>query len=217
MVSRNAARPAGTVAATIVTAAQVTPEPRSAPGGSANDIDIHENVFIQNPPSGPYMVRVSATAVREDSHVETAAVDADFALAVRGIGGGRDRSGMTLDLVSNTPGQFDVVVANVPAGGWSTGITMFSLNASRHLSLGNTFGLERDSLSLTSVRRTPTDGDVFAFTTSANPASYPNATFSFGPPITTFIQGKTLDAIVVLFDASGNVVDVSNVARVTGM
>jgi hypothetical protein len=45
--------------------------PWSSPGGSANDIDIHENVYIQNPAPGAYRVTVSASAIRADSHLET--------------------------------------------------------------------------------------------------------------------------------------------------
>ena len=55
--------------------------PWSSGGGSANDIDIHENVFIPEPAPGVWKVAVTATAIRADSHKETAAIDADFALA----------------------------------------------------------------------------------------------------------------------------------------
>ncbi len=187
--------------------------PWSAPGGTANDIDIHENVFIQNPTSGLYRVSVRATAVRADSHKETMAVDADFALAIRGIGGGRDSSGMALDLSSTGTGDLDVAVSNVP-GGWTAGVTMFSLDTDRHLSLGNIFGLELDGLSVASFTTPPTAGGVLAFT---NPGAgvYPYTTFSFPVSVATSVSGMTLDAVVVLFDATGTVVDVSNVDRVT--
>lgn len=57
----------------------------STPGGSANSIDPVENVFIQNPTPGLWNVEVIAVEINEDAHVETPAVDADFALVVSGI------------------------------------------------------------------------------------------------------------------------------------
>ena len=56
----------------------------STPGGSANDYDTVENVFIQNPASGNWTVEVFADEINEDGHVETGADDADFALVVSG-------------------------------------------------------------------------------------------------------------------------------------
>jgi hypothetical protein len=187
--------------------------PWSAPGGNANDIDIHENVFIKSPNSGLYRVTVSATAVRSDSHKETVEVDADFALAIRGIGGGRDTSGMVLDLSSSGFGNLDVSVSNLPAG-WASGVTIFSANTARHLSLGDTFGLEFDSLSLAAISASPSPGKVFAFT-EAGLGLYPYTKFSFPASVAMSASGLSLDAVVVLFDATGSIVDVSNVDRVT--
>lgn len=56
----------------------------STPGGVANEIDTVENVFIPNPEGGAWTVEVIATEINEDSHVETPALDADFALVVTG-------------------------------------------------------------------------------------------------------------------------------------
>ena len=188
--------------------------PLSLPGGPANDRDIHENVFLENPPPGVYRVSVQATAVREDNHKETGQVDADFALAIRGIGGGRDTSGMVVDMISNTPGQFDVSLANLP-GGWVRGFTVMSFNTSRNVSLGDGFGLGFDALSNSIILQAPSAGNVFAFTNSANPADYPNATWSFPSGVANQLQGFTIDAVVVLLNADGDIVDVSNVDRVT--
>jgi subtilisin family serine protease len=57
----------------------------STSGGSANTIDTVENVFVQNPPSGVWVVEVIADEVNEDGHVETQELDADFALVVSGV------------------------------------------------------------------------------------------------------------------------------------
>ncbi|WP_320046838.1 S8 family serine peptidase [uncultured Ilyobacter sp.] len=53
-------------------------------GGSADDADTVENVFVQSPQSGVWSVTVFADEVNQDSHVETPEVDADFALVLSG-------------------------------------------------------------------------------------------------------------------------------------
>jgi serine protease AprX len=57
----------------------------STPGGTANHVDTVENVFVQNPASGLWVVEVIAEEINEDSHVESPEVDADFALVVSGV------------------------------------------------------------------------------------------------------------------------------------
>lgn len=187
--------------------------PWSTPGGEPNDRDTEECVFLQNPASGVYEVNVRATAVRQDSHVETAVVDADFALVVRGVGGGRNTQGMNLDLISSASGQFDVSLTNVPAGGWVGGMTLMSLDTSRHAALGDLFGLESDVLALSILPLAPSAGNVFSFTNSANAADYPNASFSFPAPIATVLMGRKIDGVAFVYDASGSIVEVSNVDR----
>jgi len=56
----------------------------SVAGGSEDTINSIENVFVQNPQAGLWNVEVLATAIVADNHVETPAVDADYALVVRG-------------------------------------------------------------------------------------------------------------------------------------
>ncbi|HQL55297.1 MAG TPA: hypothetical protein PLQ87_11365, partial [Phycisphaerae bacterium] len=57
----------------------------STAGGAANHVDTVENVFVQNPAGGLWVVRVIAEEINQDSHVETPALDADFALVVTGV------------------------------------------------------------------------------------------------------------------------------------
>ena len=57
----------------------------SAPGGSADTINTVENVFVQNPAPGNWTIDVMADEVVQDVHVETGAVDQDYALVVYGI------------------------------------------------------------------------------------------------------------------------------------
>jgi serine protease AprX len=57
----------------------------STPGGTANSIDTVENVFVANPAVGTWTIEVRADLVAQDGHVETPAVDADYALIVSGV------------------------------------------------------------------------------------------------------------------------------------
>ncbi len=54
----------------------------SVPGGVSDTINTVENVFVQNPAAGVWKIVVSADQVTEDSHGETVAIDADYALVV---------------------------------------------------------------------------------------------------------------------------------------
>ncbi|HRX86251.1 MAG TPA: hypothetical protein P5572_14620, partial [Phycisphaerae bacterium] len=56
----------------------------STPGGSPNTIDTVENVFIQNPEQGLWSIDVTAAEINQDGHVETGALDMDYALVVSG-------------------------------------------------------------------------------------------------------------------------------------
>jgi hypothetical protein len=57
---------------------------QSQPGGTANARDTVENVLLLAPEAGLWTVTVTATDVNQDSHVETGAVDVDYALVVTG-------------------------------------------------------------------------------------------------------------------------------------
>ena len=56
----------------------------SVPGGAANTIDTVENVFVENPQEGLWIVEIIANEIVQDGHVETPELDADFALVVSG-------------------------------------------------------------------------------------------------------------------------------------
>ncbi|MCP4659611.1 MAG: S8 family serine peptidase [bacterium] len=56
----------------------------STSGGSSNTVDTVENVFIQNPQAGSWTIEVLGDEIVQDAHLETGAVDADFALVVSG-------------------------------------------------------------------------------------------------------------------------------------
>ncbi|MBJ76398.1 MAG: peptidase S8 [Planctomycetes bacterium] len=54
-------------------------------GGSSNKLDTVENVWLANPEAGNWTVKIFADEVNQDAHLETAAVDVDFALVVSGV------------------------------------------------------------------------------------------------------------------------------------
>jgi len=57
----------------------------STPNGDANHIDTVENVFVEDPEPGLWTIVVSADEINQDGHVETALLDADFALVASGV------------------------------------------------------------------------------------------------------------------------------------
>ena len=54
----------------------------STSGGVSNTLDTVENVFVPSPETGVWTIEVFADVVVQDSHTETAATDADFALVL---------------------------------------------------------------------------------------------------------------------------------------
>lgn len=56
----------------------------SLTGGSRDEINTLENVFVRNPEAGNWKVDVIGYIIATDAHVETPAVDADFGLVARG-------------------------------------------------------------------------------------------------------------------------------------
>lgn len=185
----------------------------STPGGAPNNVDTVENVYLQTPAAGVYQITVSAPLIAKDAHKETTADDADFALVVSGIGGGRDTSGAVASLSSASAGDLKVAVTSLPAT-WTEGFTLFSVETQRPLGTGNLFGLEFDLLSLSSFTVTAAAGNPFHFTPTSNPSLFPNAPYAFPPAVALAVQGRTLDAVCLFID-SGALSAVSSVARVT--
>lgn len=56
----------------------------STPGGSEDNVNSIECVFVQNPSPGMWQVEVIASSIVQDNHVETNPVDADYGLVVVG-------------------------------------------------------------------------------------------------------------------------------------
>ena len=57
----------------------------SIAGSSANTKDTVENVFIDGPEAGTWTVEVIGSEIVVDTHTETGATDADYALVIRGV------------------------------------------------------------------------------------------------------------------------------------
>ena len=120
----------------------------STAGGSANTLDTVENVFVQNPAAGVWSVEVIAAQINQDSHVETPAVDCDYALVVSGINGapptppaaptglsataaGTNRIDLAWTDNSNNEASFQVERSTdgtsfVPAGSTGSNVTTFA-------------------------------------------------------------------------------------------
>ncbi len=57
----------------------------SGPGGEEDHINTVENVFLEFPEPGAWLVEVLATEINQDEHLETQEIDSDYALVVSGI------------------------------------------------------------------------------------------------------------------------------------
>lgn len=57
----------------------------SVPGGETDGINTVENVIVKEPMAGTWTVRVLASEINQDGHVETEEMDSDFALVVSGL------------------------------------------------------------------------------------------------------------------------------------
>ena len=157
----------------------------STAGGVANDRDTTEQVWLANPQPGIYLVEVMAPTIVVDGHVETPALDVDYALVMHPIDDGYQSSrALTVDLQSNTPGDLTVSLAPVPPIGWTEGFTFFSVTTSRPRGFGNFFGLEQDFLVDISLAEPAVAGGILHFTNSGT-GNFPFAPFTFPPTFTT--------------------------------
>jgi len=80
----------------------------STSGGNSNTKDPVEMVIVPTPPAGVWTVEVIADDINQDSHVETPALDADFALVVRGTTG-----------IGGTPCLAPTVICTGAPNSWS--------------------------------------------------------------------------------------------------
>lgn len=185
----------------------------STAGGNPNDLDTTEKVILNNPASGVYAIKVEATAVVQDGNVSTPQLDVNFSLAARPMGGGYRKGTFDFDLSSTQPGELVATCTNVPATGWTDGYTFFSLSTLQPKGFGNFFGMEEDFLAGSIFALPATAGDVFHFTNAAG--QYPFVPYVFSPALIGTLAGLRFDGFAMLFDATGAIVGMSNVDRVT--
>ncbi|MDP6424141.1 MAG: S8 family serine peptidase [Planctomycetota bacterium] len=176
----------------------------SSSGGSANDRDTVENVFVPNPRPGLWTVQVTASALRQDGHTETTARDADFALVVSGISGNRDRTGPTLDLSTPGAGVLKMTPGNVPSG-FTEGWTLLSVTTTRPVGQGAELGLGWDGLTTACFFSPKITGWPFHFPNKSG--TYPHVAGAF-----TFAKGLTVDGMMLYVTSTG--LANSNVSRV---
>lgn len=112
----------------------------SLPGGAADTINTVEQVIVPTPIDGLWTIDVIASAVVVDGHVETPAVDADFALVVRGgvaastagtpDTGQANQVGSSLSIAGavNVNGQPPLIGTNGPFFAERTGGNQLNLN-----------------------------------------------------------------------------------------
>ena len=134
----------------------------SLPGGSPENVNSVENVFVQNPQSGNWLVTVTASNVVQDNHVETAAVDVDYALVVLG---GQSSAVPFFDLQLTPVGVGGATIAlnNVPAG-TVEGYTLFAEQATQPLGGGALLGLYPTVLTLNILTMPPSPGFLLHWT-----------------------------------------------------
>jgi hypothetical protein len=187
----------------------------STPGGVANDRDTVENVWLPGPQPGIYAVTVSAPTVVQDGHLETPALDVDFALAMHPMGGGYHvQGGLQLDLQSNGPGDLRLQLAGVPGGGWSEGYTLVSFDTRRPFGFGGYFGIEGDVLTDAVLSSPSIAGDVFHIP-NVGGGLFPFVSYAAPTALALALRGVTVDAVTVLLKPDGQILEVSNVDRLT--
>ena len=191
----------------------------STPGGSSNTLDTVENVFIEMAEVGIWTVEVLADEVVQDGHVETSALDADYALVVTknddSIYLPTPSQGENIYLSSSTNGNVDglafqdedILMYNTNSGQWRTyfngsdvGVTN-DVNGFTMLSSGAillTFDTETMVPSLGSVD----DSDIVQFTPNALGGGMAG-TFSLyfdGSDVGLTTDGEDIDAIAIAAD-----------------
>jgi hypothetical protein len=187
----------------------------STPGGVANARDTVENVFVQNPATGLWTVDVTAAVIAQDGRPTTPGNDVDYALVVSGLGSGRNKTRMVLDLhTTGGTGDFRSTVTGIPAG-YSQGWTFLSFQTSLPAGLGSFIGFEIDALFLPILNFPAIEGNLLHFTATANPAAYPNAAWTYPAGTLLPLLGLSVDGVVVVLDGAAQILAVSNVDRIT--
>lgn len=111
----------------------------SSPGGSPEDVNSMENVIVQNPQPGTWLVEVIAANLNQDNHIETPQLDADYALCVLGVVG-TPSAFFNLQMTTTGIGDLNLSMLNVPQG-TTEGYCIFGENATGPLGGGPIGGI----------------------------------------------------------------------------
>lgn len=184
----------------------------STSGGSANTVDPVENVFLQKPAGGVYIVDINGSSIVRDTHMSTKVTDADYALVISGINGNRDMSGPVLALTSKGTGDLSFNLSNLPTG-YTEGFTFLSLTTSKAVGHGNFFGIEYDNLTGATLIWPKSKGDPIHFPSTTDTQAFPNAGFTIPAGALLLLKGLSMDGVTLFANAQG-FFDSSNVSRV---
>lgn len=110
----------------------------SVPGGTKEDVNSVENVWVQNPEPGNWVISVTAASLVSDIHTETPALDADFALVV--MGSSTVAPFFNLTATTTGVGDASIALSDIPPG-TVEGYTILAEQATAPLGGGPLFGI----------------------------------------------------------------------------
>ncbi len=183
----------------------------STPGGVPNNVDTVENVIVPNPQVGVWTVRVHAAEVNQDGHIETPALDVDYALVIRG--GTTQDSSFRFEF-STTPGtgSLHLGLRNLPATateGWS----LFSNATMLGLGSGPLLGLTPDALTFSCFLSPSFAGSPIHYPLPAA-GVYPAVAFDLPAGSLAFPVGSQTDGTTLVRLTNGSYAT-SDIIRVT--
>jgi hypothetical protein len=149
----------------------------SLSGGTKENVNSVENVWIQNPQPGTWTIGVTAASLIQDNHPETGALDADYSLVV--MGSSTVAQFYNLQLATTGVGDATVTMTNVPAG-TVEGYTLLAEAATGPFASGPLFGLAPTPLTITLLGSPAVGGSLFHWTWPAT-GYFPDTPFSVGP------------------------------------
>lgn len=96
----------------------------STPNGAWNGVDTVENVIVSNPQAGEWRITVFARDVNQDSHVETPALDVDFALVASAVSSVLPECGTARNIGRNPFGNPNALTMTPIVPGQPTTVTL---------------------------------------------------------------------------------------------
>lgn len=173
----------------------------STPGGTKENVNSLENVFVQNPTAGVWTVEIIAANINTDNHVETPQIDADYALCVLGVNP-TPVGVFSMNMSTTGVGDGFLELLSIPTG-TIEGYCLFSENASGPIFGGNVFGLYATPLTLSSLSVPATPGNPFHWTWPVS-GTFPDTPYSFPAgsiPTSLF----PIDGIAIAIDGTFNI------------